>query len=304
MKVEALYSKGSEERPLIVVGIPAYNEEKTIAPVLLEAEKHSDVVLVCDDGSRDRTGEIASRLGARVLRHERNMGYGESIRTLFREARSLRADVFVTLDGDGQHDPSEIPVLVEGLMSEGADIAIGSRFLRGDDSTPGWRRFGIRLINRIVRNGGLKVSDTQSGFRAYSRRAIESLDPMDHGMGVSTEILVKVGEKGLRVTEVPINITYGEDSSTQNPFVQGLEVVLSTVKYLSMRRPLLFYGVPGFAAVLVALAFFVWTFQVFSETRMVNTNLALIALGSTIVGLMLMTTAIILWVLTSILKRD
>lgn len=154
MKVEALYSKGSEERPLIVVGIPAYNEEKTIAPVLLEAEKHSDVVLVCDDGSRDRTGEIASRLGARVLRHERNMGYGESIRTLLREARSLRADVFVTLDGDGQHDPSEIPVLVEGLMSEGADIAIGSRFLRGDDSTPGWRRFGIRLINRIVRNGG------------------------------------------------------------------------------------------------------------------------------------------------------
>lgn len=122
-------------------------------------------------------------------------------------------------------------------------------------------------------------------------------------MGVSTEILVKVGEKGLRVTEVPINITYGEDSSTQNPFVQGLEVVLSTVKYLSMRRPLLFYGVPGFTAVLVALAFFVWTFQVFSETRMVSTNLALIALGSTIVGLMLMTTAIILWVLTSILKR-
>jgi len=287
----------------VVVGIPAFNEEKNIGPVVVEALRRSDLVLVCDDGSTDLTGEIAGRLGARVLRHERNMGYGESIATLFREARRLGAEVLVTIDGDGQHDPREIPLLVDGLRSGGADISVGSRFLNGGDSTPGWRRLGIRLINGLVSNGGLKVSDSQSGFRAYGRRALELLELTDPGMGVSTEILVKARERGLRVAEVPIHVSYGKDSSTQNPLVHGLDVVVGTVKYLSTRRPLLFYGVPGFMAMVVALVFFVWTFQVFQETRSISTNLALMALGATMVGLMLMTTAIILWVITSVLKR-
>ncbi len=99
------------QKPLVVAGIPAFNEEKSIAGVVLSAQKHADVVVVCDDGSSDMTREIAERLGAVVVRHEQNLGYGAALQSLFKKARELRADVLVTLDSDGQHDASEIPLL-------------------------------------------------------------------------------------------------------------------------------------------------------------------------------------------------
>jgi glycosyltransferase involved in cell wall biosynthesis len=146
-------------RPFVVVGIPAFNEEKTIAKVVLKAQKYADKVLVCDDGSTDMTGEIAERLGADVVRHEKRLGYGAALRSLFRRARELNADVFVTLDGDGQHEPREIPGVVKAVVEDGVDVAIGSRFV--DESLargmPWYRRFGVRFITRLV-NGGLSVA--------------------------------------------------------------------------------------------------------------------------------------------------
>ena len=120
---------------------------------------------------------------------------------------------------------------------------------------------------------------------------------------MSTEILLKAGENGLRIAEVPISISYGEESSTHNPVVHGFDVVLSTVKHMSMRRPLLFYGVPGFISLVTALFFWVWTFQIYAATKRVITNITLIALGTTMVGLMLMTTAMILWVIISVVRE-
>ena len=116
------------QEPLVVVGIPAYNEEKTIARVVLEAQKYADVVVVCDDGSADLTKQIAERLGADVVRHEQNSGYGAAIQTLFKRAKELRADVLVTLDGDGQHDPEEIPQLITPILTGNAEVVLGSRF--------------------------------------------------------------------------------------------------------------------------------------------------------------------------------
>ena len=295
---------GNVENPFVVACIPAFDEERTIGGVVVRTMKYVDQVVVCDDGSGDLTGEIAGGLGAVVVRHERNMGYGASLRSLFAEARRLGADVVVTLDGDGQHNPEEIPLLVERLGAGDVDIVIGSRFLEGGGSkAPGWRRTGIKLITGLASNGELRVTDAQSGFRAYNRRALESLVLTEQGMGVSTEILLKAGENGLRVAEVPIKISYDEGSSTHNPFVHGLEVVLSTVKHLSMRRPLLFYGLPGFFALCVAALFWVMTLRIFAATRGISTNVVLIALSATIVGLMLMTTGIILWVLISVVRE-
>jgi glycosyltransferase involved in cell wall biosynthesis len=290
---------------LVVACIPAYNEERTIARVVVEAQKYVDKVIVCDDGSTDLTGEIARRLGAEVIRHERNMGYGAALSSLFKAARGLNASAMVVLDADLQHNPSDIPRLLSPVVRGEADIVIGSRFLGKEGGVPKYRGLGIRLITNFAKGVSYKdITDAQSGFRAYSRRAINSITPSEQGMGASTEILLKAKEIGLRVVEVPIRISYDvEKPSTHNPLLHGLDVILSTVKHLSIRRPLVFYGVPGFAALLVALFFWVWTLQIFASTRQIVTNIALIALGATLVGLMLLTTAVILWVLISVVRE-
>jgi len=289
---------------LIIACIPALNEERTISSIILLARKYVDEVLVCDDGSVDLTGAIAEGLGAVVIRHERNRGYGASLRSLFKEALGLKADYVVTLDSDGQHDPAEIPRLVERLRAGDVDVVIGSRFLDGGGSeAPWWRKAGINVITGLVANGGVKVTDSQSGFRAYSRRALESLTLTEEGMGLSTEILLKAARSGLKVAEVPIHVKYDDGPSTHNPVTHGLGVLMTTLKHLSINRPLLFYGIPGAMALSFALVFWVWTLQIFAATREISTNIALIALGATTVGVMLMTTSIILWVLVSVVRE-
>ena len=292
-------------RPLVVACIPAYNEEKCIGGVIVRTIEFVDMVLVCDDGSSDMTGAIAEGLGALVVRHERNMGYGAALQSLFKEARKHGADVVVTLDADGQHDPRDISRLVGLLLeAEAVDIVVGSRFMDGGGSeAPGWRENGIKLISELVSNTGVSLTDAQSGFRVYNRRAMDSLSLAEQGMGVSTEILLKAGERGLSVAEAPINIKYDEYSSTHNPIIHGLDVMLSTIKHLSIRRPLLFYGAPGVFALFISGIFWILTLQEFAITRTISTNVTLIALSATIVGLILMTTSIILMVLVSIIRE-
>ncbi len=295
-----------DKKHTIIAAVPALNAEKTIAKVVIKSMRQVDRVIVCDDGSRDMTGEIAERLGAEVIRHEWNMGYGEALASLFRRAREIGPDAMVTLDADMQHNPEDIPRLVKPILDGEADIVVGSRFLgEGDKEIPKGRMFGIKAITKLANAASYKeLTDAQSGFRAYSRKAIELITPTEQGMGASTEILLKAKEKGLRIMEVPIKINYDvEKPSTHNPLYHGLDVILSTVKHMSMRHPLLFYGVPGVIALLTAIAFWVWTFQIFAATRQVVTNIALVAIGATIVGLMLLTTAVILWVLVSVLRE-
>jgi glycosyltransferase involved in cell wall biosynthesis len=295
-----------ERKPTIVAAIPAFNEEKTIAKVVIKSAKHVDHVIVCDDGSKDMTGEIAERLGAEVIRHDRNMGYGAALASLFRRAHEIGTDVMVTLDADMQHDPDDIPKLVRPILDGEADIVVGSRFLsEGSEEVPSSRRLGIKAITRLASAASYKgLTDAQSGFRAYSRKAIELITPTELGMGASTEILLKAAERGLRMKEVPVRVSYNvERPSTHNPLYHGLEVVLSTVKHMSMRHPFLSYGVPGVIALIVAIAFWVWTLQIFAATRQVVTNIALVAIGATIVGLMLLTTSVILWVIVSVIRE-
>ena len=293
-------------KPFIIACIPAFKEEASIAKVIVKALRHVDKVIVCDDGSPDMTAEIAERLGAEVIRHERNMGYGAALASLFKRAREMDADVMVTLDGDGQHNPDDIPGLVEPILNGEAEIAIGSRFLsEAAGEIPKNRRKGIEIITKLTKRHSYRdMTDAQSGFRAYGRKAIQLITPTEYGMGASTEILLKAKEKGLKIKEIPIKINYDvEKPSTHNPLYHGIDVVLSTIKHLSIRHPLIFYGVPGLIALLVAMAFWIWTFQIFAATRQVVTNIALAAIGATLFGLMLLTTAVILWVLVSVIRE-
>ena len=228
-----------------LICIPAYNEEEHIGKIINDCKKFADKVVVCDDGSSDYTVDFAKKEGAIVLQHKKNQGYGSAIATLFDYCRKENADVMVTLDGDGQHDPNQIPILLDTLTNHNVDVVIGSRSF-SDDDTPSYRKAGIKIITSATNySTNIKVSDSQSGFRAYSNKAINAIHPTEDGMAVSTEILLKISNKGLSLAEVPITVSYSGDTSTQNPVSHGTSVFANTIKYVSIRHPLLFYGIPG-----------------------------------------------------------
>ncbi|MEM0505895.1 MAG: glycosyltransferase family 2 protein [Thermosphaera sp.] len=297
--------KNIKKKPYIIACIPAYNEEKTIAKVILRTKKHVDKIIVCDDGSTDMTAEIAEALGAEVIRHDRNMGYGAAISSLFRKAKHENPDIMITLDADGQHDPDDIPLLIQPILSGEADIVIGSRFLTSEDEAPKYRKLGIKIINLLTGVGDINITDSQSGFRAYSRKALQKIFPVEMGMGASTEIILKAVQSRLKLKEVPAHISYKvEQPSSLNPIFHGLDVVLSTIKHHSIRHPLIFYGVPGVISLLISLIAGAVLVILFNTTRYFSIPWALIAIGFGIAGVVLCSTAILLWILISILRSQ
>ncbi len=234
--------------------IPAYNEESHIEKLVQSAKKHVDSVIVCDDGSTDNTAKIAKNAGAIVISHKQNQGYGASIISLFEYARDNNAEIMITLDGDGQHNPDQIPLLLNTITQHNVDVVIGSRFLNQNTEAPGYRQRGIKIITSAANYGAdLKVSDSQSGFRAYSKNAIDAIHPTEEGMSVSTEILLKISNKGLSLAEIPITISYEGDTSKHNPLSHGVSVFVNTIKYVSIKHPLQFYGIPGLALIVAGI---------------------------------------------------
>ena len=288
----------------IVVGIPAYNEEKNIAKVLVKLKKISQEIIVCDDGSTDQTGEIAEELGATVIRHKRNLGYGAGIRTIFLKAKEIRADILVTFDADGQHRTEDIGSIVEPITNGEADIVIGSRFLGQDSDIPKYRKVGIRAITSITNSSmGEKLSDSQSGFRAYDKKILENITPSESGMGVSTEILIKASKSKFRIKEVPIVVLYRGETSTHNPVSHGASVILSTIKFISIEHPLKFYGISGIFFLGMGLFFLFWTIQLFAESGRIITNISLIGIGGIVIGIVLLVTATILYSIINVVRE-
>lgn len=284
--------------------MPAFNEEKNIAKMILRLQSLADKIIVCDDGSSDLTGKIAEKMGAVVVSHQKNLGYGAAIRSLFLKAVELDADILVTFDADGQHRVEDINKVLEPIKKQEADIVIGSRFLDQETDIPKYRRMGIKVITRLTNiSTETKISDSQSGFRAYNRKTLNEIIPSESGMGVSTEILIKANKKGLKIKEVPIKILYEGETSTHNPVSHGFSVMLSTMKFISIEHPLKFYGVPGIIFLAVGLFFIIWTIQAFAETRQIFTNLALIGVGSIIFGTMLTMTAIMLFSIVNVVRE-
>ena len=288
----------------ITVGIPAYNEEKTIAKIIVKLKKTVDQIIVCDDGSTDSTSEIAESLGATVVKHAKNSGYGMAIRSIFLKSREINADILVTLDADGQHKIEDINKIIKPVVDGEADISIGSRFLKEDNNTPGYRKLGVKIITKVT-NSSLseKITDAQSGFRAYNNKVLQSLTPADSGMGISTEILIKSSNLGLKIVEVPTEIQYEGDTSTQNPVSHGTEVLMSTLKYISIERPLRFYGIPSAIFFVIGLTFTFLSIQYYAEIGRLSTNLTLVAAGTLLIAIILIVTAILLYSLVSVVRE-
>jgi glycosyltransferase involved in cell wall biosynthesis len=298
-----------EKKSFVVVGIPAYNEEKTIAELILQAQKYSNMVVVCDDGSSDMTAEIAKRLGADVVQHGKNLGYGAAIKSLFVRAWDLGADVLVTLDADGQHDPNEIPNVVKPIFQEKADVVIGSRFIGncGASEMPFYRKVGTQLITKLINGSSKKgISDAQSGFRAYNRKALEFVNISEAGMGASVEILLKATKQDLKICEVPSSCRYNNGdiaTSTHNPLTHGVSVIMSIVKFVVEEKPLMLLGIPGLLCLFTGFVFGVWMLQIYAIEQHIVTNIALASVAFVLIGFFLLSTAITLYAIKRIAKR-
>jgi glycosyltransferase involved in cell wall biosynthesis len=296
----------NQTKRLLIV-IPAFNEESSIAEVIIKAKAFSPEVLVYDDGSSDNTADVAEQNGAIVIRNARNRGYGRALNTLFQTAVIMKVDLVITIDSDGQHDPEQIPRLLQPLIENKADIVIGSRFLTSDDKTnvPKYRSFGIKTITKFTQAACFdKITDATSGFRAYSLNSLSKLHLQENGMAISTEILLKASEANLRIVEVPITTKKYDinDSSTQNPLRLGWDVISHVIRFLSLKHPMIFYGIPGLVFLIFSSFFMYSAVELFSSTRYVSTNLIIISVGLALFGIILLATGAIAYTIISLFK--
>jgi len=285
------------KNPRVIVAMPAYNEETYIGTMVLKARKYTDEVMVIDDGSTDGTAEISNLAGATVIRHSQNKGKGVAIQRILDEVKKKKADVLILLDADSQHNPDEIPRLIKPIL-KGYDMVIGSR--EGvKKSIPFYRRIGQRILLRstrvLTRN---KLSDSESGFRAFSRKAINSLKLSQKGFAVESEMIADAEEKGLKVTEVPISVKYTTDGSTLNPVRHGLGVLTQIMAMISERRPLFFFGILGVILVLVGLLEGIRTLGILQDSGELPVGTVMLSVLFFIVGVFSIFTGIILHTLS------
>jgi len=231
----------------ITVILPAYNEEVAIGSIVLLTRKYADSVIVVDDGSSDRTADVARKAGAEVIVHEVNKGKGRALKTGFTAAVALGADIIVTMDSDGQHNPADIPKLVEPILKGEADMVNGSRYLNGlGKNTPAYRRVGQTILDEVTNlNSGLHITDSQSGFRAFAASTKDIFRFTAKGMAIESEMLADAGRHGLRITEVEISVRYDVDGSTENPIKHGFGVLMMVLKDIEFNRPLYYLTLPG-----------------------------------------------------------
>lgn len=240
-----------------LAAIPAYNEEIAIGSVVLRCRAYVDEVLVIDDGSDDRTADVAKLARATVHANGVNEGKGAALQYAFEYAKSHGFDALVLLDADGQHDPAEIPDLLEPILQGEADLVIGVRE-RATSKMPIYRRFGQRVLDLLTAAGTKEaITDSQSGFRTLSRRAIESIVLDEASFSVESEMLFEAKEAGLRIAEVPIRARYDIEGSTKGPVSHGFGVVDGILRIVAVRHPLAFLGGAGIvlSAIGIALGF-------------------------------------------------
>jgi len=283
--------------PRVIVAMPAYNEERYIGTLVLKARKYTDEVMVVDDGSIDGTAEISSLAGAIVIKHPQNKGKGVAIQRILDEVKKKIPDVLVLLDADSQHNPDEIPRLIKPVLN-GYDLVIGSR--EGTKkSIPFYRRIGQKILlqsTRILAKN--RITDSESGFRAFSRRAITELKLSQKGFAVESEMIAVAEEKGLKITEVPISVKYTKDGSTLNPIRHGLGVLTQIMAMISERKPLFFFGILGGILALAGLLAGIRTLEILQDSGEMPIGTVMLSVLFFIVGILSIFTGIILHTLS------
>ena len=273
----------------ILLCIPAFNEESIIGDLVKKSLRYVDHVVVCDDGSSDLTAINAENAGAYVIRHEKNKGKGAALKSLFKYARHHTDDVILTMDGDGQFIPDEIPKLCKPIIEEKFDIVVGYRF-DNNEEMPSYRVFGNKVIDKVSNLASkLPFRDTQSGFRAYSKHAIDLIKFKNDGFGADSEILIDAVDKKLRITEEKITVLYkiGRRTSTQNPISHASNVIGSLIELILIRHPLKYVGITGLCSLAIGIVTSIYVLTVFNETRYFSIGFSLISLSLIAFGVMM-----------------
>ncbi|MGH9878200.1 MAG: glycosyltransferase family 2 protein [Nitrososphaerales archaeon] len=293
-------------RPKVIACIPAYNQEQSIEKVVQATLRYVDRVIVVDDGSFDDTATLAERSGAFVIRHPINMGYGAALKSGFTLALKSNADIIVTLDADLQHNPEDIPSLLSPIINGTAQIVIGSR-LGEQGKIPTYRKAGISFITKLVQLNGVSVKDAQSGFRAYTEKALRSILPnlTNSNMGLSFESLAEASKHNLPIAEVPVVIKYdtGLPTSKKHPISHGASVVYSILYYVAERRSLLFLGLPGFISFVLGTWWLVTVLEIYNKTAQFAIGTAIFSIGAIVIGVLLIVVSVILAVLAKISRN-
>jgi glycosyltransferase involved in cell wall biosynthesis len=279
-----------ETKPLVIVGIPAFNEENTISGVIVECMKFAHIIIVCDDGSADSTADIAEKLGAITIRHDKNVGKGQALRSIFEACVKFNPDVIVTIDADGQHDPQEIPQLIKPIVNGESDVILGNRYLAPlSYKIPLYRRVGLHFINWLGKKAHKSnISDSQNGFRAYNAKALKVISLFEsNGFSVESEQIILAQKAGLRIEEVAVSTKYEGlyRTSKKSPLTHGLGLIGYLLKVIVEDRPLVFLGIPGIVSLLIGLSFVVWMFEIYSIEHNIVTNIALASVAFTLIGI-------------------
>jgi len=267
----------TDSQPQIVVLIPAYKEELTISMVVALSLKYADKVIVVDDGSPDRTSELAKAAGAEVIRQEPNQGKAAALKVGFNRCRELEPACVVIMDGDGQMDPDQIMVVAQPVLDGKADLVIGSRFIGEEVDIPRYRIFGQKVLNSATNmSSNVKITDSQSGYRALSFKALENMDFASDSYNIESDMIVHFSQRGLGIAEAPISVRYDvPNAHKQKPLRHGLGVLSRIITIIGYRRPLIIFGIPGLIALLLGTIF---SFSAFLE-KIIIFNWTLVSQG-------------------------
>lgn len=286
--------------------IPAYNEEYNIKKTVIDVAKFVDQVIVYDDGSNDNTVSEAENAGAYVIKNQNNLGKGAALKELFKFARSTNVDIMVTIDADGQFVADEIPNLLKPIAEQKSDVVVGYRF---DDKSemPKYRKIGNEFLDKITNLAeDLGVRDTQSGFRSYSKKAINAISFTTDGFGADSEILISAAKNNLKITEEKVTVIYntGSKTSTKNPISHTNEVVISVVKQIAITHPLKYLGIPGGILIFIGIMFVTNLISVFNETGYFSIPVTFIVLVTLIIGTMMSLMSVLLYSISSKKSRN
>ena len=280
-----------------LVCIPAFNEEGAIGKLVRKTLSYVDSVVVCDDGSSDNTAKEAENSGAHVIVHDENRGKGSALKSLFKYARHSSADIIITIDGDGQFLPEEIKKLTIPIIEKTSDIVVCYRF-DNDTEMPSYRKIGNKILDHATNIAtSIPIRDTQSGFRAYSKNAIELIEFSNDGFTADSEILIDASKHGLRISEEKITVIYdtGRRTSTKNPILHGSSVLGSLIEMILVKHPLKYLGIPGLVVIFCGILLSSYTISVFNQTALLPIPFALVSIGLLLLGFLLLMSSGILF---------
>lgn len=288
--------------------VPAYNEESTIGSVVIGAREFVDHVIVVDDGSSDHTAEIAGKVGATIIKHPHNIGKGAALKTGFKAVSN--SDIVVTVDGDGQHNPWEIPLLVKPIEDGVADMVNGSRYLnRKGRKTPTYRRLGQTILDKTTNiNSGLNITDSQSGFRAFSASTIPSFQFTKADFSIESEMLMDASASNFKIVEVPVGVNYNQKNGhgkihTKNPVSHGIGVFMKLLQDMEFSRPLYYFTIPGLVLIFIGLALGLIFFGQYLDGQMTTLMPTILAGMIGLGGIFVAFTGIILHTVSDMLRH-